>query len=87
MVRVYDDIRGSAYLFENWKPAHVTDKQGTMFLNVLMSISINYFIITALQLTGIKYIYKNLYKTTEYNVSGKIKALLIAAFIFLSKQA
>lgn len=33
---VYNEIRGSAYLFEDWKPSYVTDKEGTTFLNVLI---------------------------------------------------
>jgi hypothetical protein len=36
MVKAYDDIRGSAFLFDDWKPGHATDKYGTTFLNVLL---------------------------------------------------
>jgi hypothetical protein len=36
MVKAYDDIRGSAFLFDDWKPGHATDKYGTTFLNVVL---------------------------------------------------
>ncbi len=31
---IYNEIRGSAFLFDDWKPTHVTDKDGIIFLNV-----------------------------------------------------
>lgn len=34
--KTYEDIRGSAFLFDDWKPGHATDKYGTTFLNVLL---------------------------------------------------
>lgn len=36
MLRTYDDIKGSANLYEEWKPSNVTDKYGTTFLNVMV---------------------------------------------------
>lgn len=36
LAKSYEDIRGSAFLFDDWKTAHVTDKHGTTFLNVMI---------------------------------------------------
>ena len=124
--RTYDDIRGSAYLFEDWKPSYVTDKHGTTFLNVMIRFDVyanNFFynhgdtayefvtiiseielfpfsgdtttkmifkkgftdndklspdkfvqVLTEGKITAVKYIYKTLDETTEYNVPGKIKS-------------
>lgn len=31
---IYNETRGSAFLFDDWKPTHVIDKDGISFLNV-----------------------------------------------------
>ena len=36
MLTMPDDIRGTPYLFEDWKPGNVTDNSGTTFLNVMV---------------------------------------------------
>ncbi len=35
-VKIYDNIQGSAFLFDDWKPSIITDKSGTVYLNVLV---------------------------------------------------
>jgi hypothetical protein len=36
LAKSYEDIRGSAFLFDDWKQSHVTDKSGTTFRNVMI---------------------------------------------------
>ncbi len=40
MTGIYNDVRGTAYLFEDWKPANVTDKKGTTFLDVMIRFDV-----------------------------------------------
>lgn len=138
MAKVYDEIRGSAFLFDDWKPGRATDKHGTTFLNVLLKFDVyankffynhtdvTYEFVTAInefeifplsgdtvtemvfkkgftagdklspdkfvqvltegKITAVKYIYKSLDETTEYNVPGKIKSFSDRMTYFFIKE-
>ena len=54
--KAYDDVRGSVFLFEDWKPSHVTDKHGTTFPDVMIRFDVyanNFFIAMGIQLTSL----------------------------------
>lgn len=138
-IKQYDDIQGSAWLFEDWKTAHVTDKFGTTHLNVQIRFDLyanklfyNYnntvyeFVTTINEVeifllvpgdttnrmivrrgytineevgplkfvqvlaegrvTFLKYLYKSLDETTEYNVPGKIKTFTTRSTYYYLKD-
>ncbi|OSZ80037.1 hypothetical protein CAP36_01875 [Chitinophagaceae bacterium IBVUCB2] len=138
-IKQYEDVQGSAWLFEDWKTAYVTDKFGTTHLNVQIRFDLyankffyNYnntvyeFVTTINEVeiflsvpgdttnrmifrrgfsindvvgplkylqvmaegrvTFLKYLYKSLDETTEYNVPGKIKTFNSRSTFFYLKD-
>lgn len=139
MIKSYDDIQGSAWLYDDWKTSHVTDKSGTTHLNVLVRLDLYanklfyshnntvYEFVTEIdqveifspltddttnriifkkgfaindvvtpskyvqvlaegKITFIRYLYKSLDETTEYNVPGKIKTFNSRSSFFYLKD-